>query len=136
MLDRVGQRLLRDAEEGELDVRRRPGAVRAFEADLASGQALDPDDEPVERGPDAQVVEDRQPQVAADRPQSIRDGAGDVGALGVAGGIESLDEERQLLERVVVDVGRDARPFRLGRGDDQVALELWRGSRAWPAAGP
>ena len=75
-------------------------------------------------GPDAEIVEDRQPQVAADRPQSIGDGAGDLGALGVAGGIEALDEQRQLLERVVVDVGRDARPFRLGRGDDQVALEL------------
>ena len=74
-------------------------------------------------GPTPEVVEDRQPQVAADRAQSIRHGAGDVGALGVAGRVEPMDEERQLLERVVVDVGRDARPFRLRGGDDEVALE-------------
>ena len=75
----------------------------------------------------------RSPQIARNRSETV---ARDVGALRVAGGIEPLDEQRQFLERVVVDVGRDARPFRLGGGDDQVALELAPGSRAGPAAGP
>ena len=135
MLDRVGQGLLGDPEERELDVRRRPRAVGALEADLAAGEALDPEDEPVERRPDAQVVEDRQPQVAADRPQPVRDGPRDVGAFRVAGRVEPLDQQRQLLERVVVDVGRDARPLRLRRGDDEVALELAPASRAGRAGG-
>ena len=136
MLDRIGQRLLRDPEERQLDIGRRPGAVGALQADLATGQPLDAQDEPVEGGPDAQVVEDRQAQVAADRPQSIGDRARDIGALGIAGGVEALDEDRQFLERVVVDIGRDARPFRLGRGHDEVALELRPASRAGRAAGP
>ena len=112
------------------------GAVGPFEADLAAGQALDPEDQPVERRPDAEVVEDRQAQVAADRAQPVGHGPRDLGALRVAGRIEPLDEEGQLLERVVVDVGRDPRPFGLGRGDDEVALERSRGSPGGPAAGP
>ena len=124
VLDGVGQRLLRDPEERELHVRRGPRPVRALEADLAAREALDAQDEPVERRPHAQVVEDRQAQVAADRPQPVRDVARDVRALGVAGRVEAADEQRQLLERVVVDVGGDPRPLRLGRGDDEVTLEL------------
>ena len=71
VLDRVGERLLGDPEERQLDVGRRPRAVGALEPDLAAGQPLDPQDEPVEGRPDAEVVEDRQPQVAADRPQPV-----------------------------------------------------------------
>ncbi len=80
-------------------------------------------DEPIERRPDAQVVQDRQAQVAADGPQSIGHGPRDVGSLGVAGGVESMDQQRQLLERVVMDVGGDPGTLRLGGRDDQVALE-------------
>ena len=87
-------------------------------------------------GPTPEVVEDRQAQVAADRPQAIRDRPGDVGALRVAGRVEPVDEERQLLERVVVDVGGDAGALRLGRGDDEVALERRPAWRAGRAAGP
>ena len=133
VLDRVRQRLLGDPEEGQLDVGRRTRAVGPLEADLAAGEPLDAQDEPVERRPDAEVVEDRQAQVAADRPQPVGHRPGDVGALGVAGGVEAVDEQGQVLERVVMDVGRDPGPFGLGRGDDEVALERppgWRGGRA------
>ena len=78
-------------------------------------------------GPTPEVVEDRQAQVPADGPESVGHGPGDLGTLLVAGGIEPMDQERQLLERIVVDVGRHAGTFRLGGGHDQVALE--RGSR-------
>src|SRR6476661_908386 len=40
VLDGIRQRFLGDAEEGELDIRWRPGAIRALEADLATGQPL------------------------------------------------------------------------------------------------
>ena len=135
MLDRVRERLLGDPEERELDVRRRPRPVGPLEADLAAGETLDAQDEPVERRPDAEVVEDRQAQVAADRPQPIRHRPGDVGALRVAGRIEPTDEERQLLEGVVVDVGRDPRAFRLRGRDDEVALERRAGQRGGPTGG-
>ena len=60
----------------------------------------------------------------------VGDRPGDVGALRVAGRIEPVDEQRQFLERVVVDVGRDARPFRLRGRDDEVALERGAGREA------
>ncbi len=135
MLDRVRKRLLGDPEEGQLDIGRRSRAIRALEADLATGQTLDAQDEPVERRPDPQIVEDRQAQVAADGPQPIGDRPRDVGALRVAGGVEAVDEQGQFLEGIVVDVGRDTRPFRLRRRDDEVALERGARSRGGRADG-
>ena len=81
MLDGVRERLLGDPEDRQLDVGRRPGVVGPLEADLAAGEPLDPEDEPVERRPDAEVVEDRQPEVAADRPEPVGDGPADLRAL-------------------------------------------------------
>ena len=56
----------------------------------------------------------------------------------VAGRIEPVDEQRQFLERVVVDVGGDARPLRLGGRDDEVALERGAGREPgqWPDREP
>ena len=130
MLDGVGQGLLGDPEERELHVRRRAGAVGALEPDLAAGQALDPEDQPVERGTDAQVVQDREAQVAADRAQPVGHRPGHLGALRVARRIETAHEQGQLLQGVVVDVRGDARTFGLGRGDDEVALELGAADQA------
>ena len=130
MLDRIRQCLLGDPEERELDIGRRACPVGALEPDLAAGEAFDAQHEPVERRPDAEVVEDRQSQVATDGSQPIRHGPGDVGAFRVAGGIESMHEQCQLLERVVVDVGRHASAFGLGGGDDEIALERARDREA------
>ena len=124
VLDGVRERLLGDPEERQLDVGRRPRAVRALEADLAAGEPLDPEHEPVERRPDAEIVEDRQPQVAADRPEPVGDRPGELRALLVAGRLEAPDEQRQLLEGVVMDVGGEAGPLRFRGRDDEVALEL------------
>ena len=111
---------------------------RNVRAGLRHREALDPQDQPIERGPDAQVVEDRQPQVAADGAQPVPRRSGRCPRLRVAGRVQALDEQGQFLESVVVDVGRDARPFRLGRGDDQVALQLGSGREAgeWPDREP
>ena len=84
VLDRVGERLLGDAEDRQLDVGRRPRPVGALEADLAAGQPLDPQDQPVERRPNAEVVEDRQAQVAADRAQPVGDRAARCSAPSVS----------------------------------------------------
>ena len=136
VLDGVRERLLGDPEERQLDVGRRPGPVGPLEADLAAGETLDPEHEPVERRPDAEVVEDRQPEVAADRPEPVGDRPAQLRALLVAARLEAPDEQRQLLERVVVDVGGEARPLGFRGRDDEVALELGPASRAGPAAGP
>jgi hypothetical protein len=124
VLHGVRKRLLGDPEERQLDVGRRPGPVSPLEADLAAGKPLDPKHEPVERRADAEIVEDRQPKVAADRPQPLGDRPAQLRAFLVAGRLEAADEQRQLLERVVVDVGRESGSFRFRGGDDEVALEL------------
>ena len=49
VLHGVRQRLLGDPEERELHVGRRPGPVGALEADLAAGEPLDAQDQPVQR---------------------------------------------------------------------------------------
>ena len=107
-----------------------PDVVRPLEPDLPAGQALDPEDEPVECRADAEIVENRQAQVAADRPQAVGDGPPDVGALRVARRLQPADQEGQLLERIVVDVGRQTSPLRFRGSDDQVALEGGAGRQA------
>ena len=138
MLDRVGQCLLGDPEHGQLDVRRRAGAVRQLEAHLATGHALRPADQPVEGRPDTEIVEDRQAEVAADGAQSVGHAAGEFRALRIAGVVEATDQEGHVLERVVVDVRGDPRPFGLHRRDHEIALELGacREPHEWPDREP
>ena len=113
-----------------------PDVVRPLEPDLPAGQALDPEDEPVECRADSQIVEDRQAQVAADGTKAIGDGPGDIGAFGVAGGIEAANEQRQLLERIVVDVGRQTSPLRFRGQRRSSRAGGWRGSPGERGGGP
>jgi hypothetical protein len=59
VLHSVRQGLLGDPEESELDVGRRARPVGPLQANLTTGEPFDPQHEPVERGPDAEIVEDR-----------------------------------------------------------------------------
>ena len=90
VLDDVGQRFLNDPEQRDRDVRRqRLGALvevqRGHEAGALAGAAH----EPLERGRDAQVVEQRRSQVlgdaARDRAQDVDRSSGHFGADAVTG---------------------------------------------------
>src|SRR5450759_5863256 len=97
---RVRQPLLGHPEEGQLHVRRRPDPVAPLKTDLTAGEHLDPPDQPVEGGADPEVIQDREAEVAADRPQALDHAAAHRRPLGVPRTVEPPNEEGQLLERI------------------------------------
>ena len=134
VLDGIRERLLGDAEDRQLHLRRVTGVVGPLQADLAAGEPLDPENQPVEGRSDAEVVEDGQAQIATDRAQLVGDGPADLRSLGVARRLEPANQQGQLLECVVVDVGGQPRSLGLGGGDDEIALQGRPGGQ--PAAAP
>ena len=93
VLDRVRQRLLGYAEEGQLDVGWQSRPITPLQADFAAGHPLHAAHEPLERRADAQVVEDREAELAGQRSDPLGDPAAGLGSLGVAPSLELTDEE-------------------------------------------
>jgi hypothetical protein len=124
--DDVGERLLRDPVEAQLDVGRQPEGVEAVECDLhreAAGRRLLLG-QPLERrteagdGENARVQLSREPAQPLERlggearePVELPPGRG-VGA-GVGQGAEAEAEERQHLPHLVVEIARDPLPLLL-----------------------
>ena len=130
MLDGVGDGFLRDAVEPELDVVRQPllSVVAEVDVDPRCGPHLA--DERLERGREPEVVDDRQAEVGADRPQPVDRGAQRGGGVVLARAVESVDEHREVLDHVVVDVRGDPRSLRLALVHHQAAVARLPGGLA------
>ena len=130
VLDGVGDGLLRDAVEPELDVVRQPllSVVAEVDVDPRCGPHLA--DERLERGREPEVVDDRQAEVGADRPQPVDRGAQRGGGLVLARAVEPVDEHREVLDHVVVDVRGDPRALRLALVHHQTAVARFPGGLA------
>lgn len=120
--DGVGKGLLRHPKHGELDVRRRAAGVRSLEADLPARCLADAGHEPFERRPGAQLVEDREAKVPADFPEAVGDRSRERSGASVAGRVETADQDRHLLQRIVVKICSESSALDLGRSHDGVAL--------------
>ena len=122
MADGVGERLLGDAEQGQLHLGGRPRHVIADEVDPVARQALDPFDQPLHRHAGTQVIQHRQPQLTGHVAQLGGDRARQRGRLRVAARVQATDQQRQVLQRPIVEVGGEAHALGLGQGHGQVAL--------------
>ena len=75
-------------------------------------------------------MDHRQAEVGADRPQPVDRGAQRGGGLILAGAVEPVDEHREVLDHVVVDVRGDPRALRLALVHDQAAVARLPGGLA------
>ncbi len=123
MADRVGHGLLGDAEGRQLHLRRRSAGSLPARGDVDAGQAVDSRRQPLQRRAHAEVVEQREPEVAGHLPELIGDVACQRRSLAIVSGFEPAGEEEQVLERPVVEVGREPRPLGFGDGQGEVALD-------------
>ena len=130
MLDGVGDGFLRDAVEAELDVVRQPllSVVAEVDVDLRCGPHLA--DKRLERGREPEVVDDRQAEVGADRPQPVDRSTQGGGGVVLARAVESVNEHREVLDHVVVDVRGDPSPLRLALVHHQAAVARLPGGLA------
>ena len=76
---------------------------------------------------ETQVVEDGQTQVDADGSEALYGTANRGGRLFGSVAVESVNQHRQVLDHVVVDVARDAPPFGLRVVDDHFAFDCGLG---------
>jgi hypothetical protein len=113
MLDGVEQRLLRYAVHGQLDLGRRTRDRIHLEPDVRPRASGQPVDQPLQRRPGTEVLQDGQLKVVSDGPQVARDGSRDCGVVHVAGRVELLDQQRYVAQRPVVERGGQAVALRL-----------------------
>jgi hypothetical protein len=123
----IGERLLGDTEHGEFYVGRKAVLTLDFEADFTAGQRLEFGYERMDGRPQTQVVEDGQAQVGADGSEALYGTPNRGGRIVGSVAVEPVNEHRQVLDHVVVDVSCDAPAFRLRLVDDQFAFDCGLG---------